>query len=1153
MKSYSSNVMINVKSILRLGFLLCSIFLLPNQDLKATHIVGGDLTYRCLGNNIYELRLTMRRDCFQGAANAQFDDPASIGIYDMTTNDLLTDLIGYPDGQLLINFNADDTLNEFLISDCSVVSGDVCVHTTIYVKTIVLPYRPTGYTLAYQRCCRNETLNNVVDPLNTGMTIVAELSGPAQLECNSSPQFRAYPPIYICVNKEISFDHHAIDFEDDSLVYSLCTPFAGGDKTNNKPQPPPEPPYDLVNWRPPYSLANLLGGDPLTIDPNTGVLSGNPGTVGQFVVGICVTAYKRGTGVMTGTTRRDFQYNVRMCRDVPVANFSAPSFDCHNKTLTVHFNNQSILADEYKWIFDYGNDSSATSTEVNPTYTFPQGGFYQVALIVNDSGLFCFDTIIHQIGVFNSQIDADFTYDVSSCSEEGIVLNVTDQSSGFETNFPACSYEWLLTVSPSGQIKASVLQNPTFNFDIDEPSTVFLAMVVTSCNGCSASQAVSFPVREIALQFNPNSDSICFGESTHILLNGDSDLIYTWSPLLGLDTNPPWNPLAHPGVSTPYFVTVTDGLCVVTGQTHVEVQQLPALAFGYDTDCKTLSAQFTNSSSSNAILYHWDFGVAPPIFSDTSNSKNPAFPFPGPGIYTVTLSSRDGCDVEISQAVTVNNLLDDIDDQLTNCFQNSIELNPDFNPLYTYTWSPAGGVSDPNSPNPSAIILDDTEFFVTITQASLPDCQITDSITVLIPDDFFVQAPPDTTNCTLSPVTLIAETNGNVELVWTDCNGTSLGTGPILIVDPDSTTCYMVTGTDSLGCSKSDIVVVSKPDPGFGVNIAPNDTAYCDIQIISLTATSIPGVKFEWFNADSALIGTGPTVMVTPGAPACFTVIGTDALGCQDEDEVCLTPVFFDLSISGNESICLGEAVTLSVTNNIPGQILSYSWTPNDTTITGAGTANATVHPSVTTTYTVVVTNDPLGCTDTLSAEVVVNLFDPLVIVITSDAPNDSIVLSEDVQLFVNQDPNFGYSWISSRPGENVPSVWNPVVTPTGPTTYTVTVVNAQGCIGTASITIRVANPPCNDEDIFLPTAFTPNGDGHNDVLYVRSNFVSTLELHIYNRWGEEVFKTNNISIGWDGKYKGERLAPDVFGYYMNVSCPNQRTFFKKGNITLLE
>ncbi|MEP6647800.1 MAG: gliding motility-associated C-terminal domain-containing protein [Saprospiraceae bacterium] len=1143
MNSYSSNVMITKKTILRIGILFSFFFALSIQDLKATHIVGGDLTYRCLGNNVYELKLTMRRDCFQGAADAQFDDPASIGIYDGTNHKLLKDIIGYPDGQLLINFNADDTLNEFLISDCSVISGDVCVHTTMYIKNIILPYRSTGYSLAYQRCCRNSTLNNIIDPLNTGMTIVAELSGAAQLGCNSSPQFLSYPPIYLCVNKDISFDDHAIDIEGDSLVYSLCTPYAGGDRDHNKPQPPPEPPFDLVNWKPPFSLANLMGGVPLKIDSKTGLLTGRPNSVGQFVIGLCVTAYKHGSGVMTGTTRRDFQFNVRMCRDVAVANFTAPALDCNNSSLTVQFNNQSVLADDYTWIFDYGNPNSATSNALNPSYTYPEEGFYQVALIVSDSGMFCHDTIIHQVGVFNTQINAGFTYDVSSCDETGITLNVHDQSNGFNPNFPAASYEWLLTISDPPQIIPSSQQNPTFHFDINSPTTALLAFVVTSTSGCSATHTASFPLREISLAFNTAGDSICRGESTTLLLNGDEDLTYSWLP----SVNDPVNPVVSPIENTSYSVTATDGLCVVTGQTAVAVQQLPVLEFGFTTSCKDLTAQFTNTSQ-NAHLYHWDFGVGNnQQTKDTSLLVTPVFTFPDSGIYTITLSSRDGCDVSVSHQITINAISETLDDQTINCFNPTIELNPVNNPGYIYHWS--DGLT---GSNPSVSVVDDKTFYVTISSPGLTGCEIVDSIRVIVPDPFTVEAGGDTTNCKFTPVTLTATTSGttgHLDLVW-KVKGITAGFGDHLVVTPDNTTTYSVTATDSLGCSRSDSVTVFKPDVGFLVYAFPStDTSYCDIQSIALHATSSEGVTFNWFNAGGSLIGTDSFVLVTPGMHACFKVVGTDPLGCQNRDSVCVTPTFFNLGITADQSICLNDAVTVSVINNLPGQNLSYSWLPG-----GEHEQSITVHPSVTTTYTVIVTNNDLGCTDTLVSHVVVNLFDPVNVSVSSSAPNDSIVLSEDVQLFVNQNPNFGYIWTSSG-GDIVPGVWNPVVTPTkdGANIYTVTVTNEHGCTGVASITIRVANPPCNDEDIFLPTGFTPNGDDVNDVLFVRSNFISTLELHIYNRWGQEVFHTNNQAVGWDGTFEGKRLAPDVFGYYMNITCPNGRSFHKKGNITLLE
>ncbi len=1140
MNSYSSNVMISTKTFLRLAILCCSIFLLSSQDLKATHIVGGDMTYRCLGNNVYEIKLTMRRDCFQGAADAQFDDPASIGIYDGTTHRLLTDLIGYPDGELLINFNADDTLNEFLVSDCSVVSGDVCVHTTMYLKTIILPYRATGYTLAYQRCCRNGTLNNLVEPLNTGMTIVAELSGQAQLECNSSPQFLAYPNIYICVNKEIDFDAHAVDMENDSLVYSLCTPFAGGDIQHNKPQPPPEPPYDLVVWKLPFSLSNLLGGVPLKIDPSTGHLSGKPNAVGQYVVGYCVTAYKRGTNIITGITRRDFQYNVRMCRDVPVANFTAPSLDCTNDNLTVTFNNQTILADDYKWIFDYGNPNSDTSILFNPTYTYSHEGFFQVALIVSDSGMFCHDTIIHEVGVFNSQINAEFTHEVSSCNENGIVINVHDQSTGFNPNFPAASYQWLLTVSSTGEVIPSTLQNPTFTINPDEPTTVCLSLVVTSTNGCSATQTECFQVRKIALAFNPDSGHICRGDSTNILLNGDNELTYTWTPTLGLGLIDPSNPIAFPDSTTMYDVTATDGECVVTGQTQVGVQQLPALAFSTETDCKSLTANFTNSSGGN--LYHWDFGV---VGNPGSDAMNPVFTFPDSGIYTIVLSSKDGCDVSTSQQITINAISETLDDQTINCFHPAIALNPVNNPGYLYSWS-----NGSHDPNPSVTVLDDTTFIVTISSPGLPGCEIVDSIRVIIPTPFTLDAGNNITNCNFADVTLNAILTGvspdDVVFDWV-ANMQHKGATQTIVVNPDSTTVYYITATDSLGCSKTDSVKISKSDPGFVVDI-PADSTYCDQQIITLNASSIAGVTFAWFNEVGDTIGTEASIDVAPGLPACFRVVGTDHLGCQSDSIVCLTPTYLNLGITGGQGICLDGEATICVTNLNTEQNLNYLWN------TDAVTSCITVSPVETTPYAVIVTNADLGCSDTLYSTVTVNLFDPVDVLITSNALHDSIILTEDVQLFVNQNPNFGYSWTASN-GEIVPSVWNPVITPgtAGDITYTVTVTNEFGCKGVASITIRVSNPPCNDEDIFLPTAFTPNGDNVNDVLFVRSNFISTLDLHIYNRWGQEVFKTNDQLKGWDGTFKGERLSPDVFGYYMNITCPNGRSFSKKGNITLLE
>ena len=98
-----------------------------------------------------------------------------------------------------------------------------------------------------------------------------------------------------------------------------------------------------------------------------------------------------------------------------------------------------------------------------------------------------------------------------------------------------------------------------------------------------------------------------------------------------------------------------------------------------------------------------------------------------------------------------------------------------------------------------------------------------------------------------------------------------------------------------------------------------------------------------------------------------------------------------------------------------------------------------------------------------------------------------------------------------------------------------------------------VITDECNDGVVYLPTGFTPNNDGINDVLFIRSNFITDVYLTIYDRWGEKLFETNDVNKGWDGTFKGKALDQGVYGYYMTFTCNNGEQFFKKGNITLIK
>jgi gliding motility-associated-like protein len=114
-------------------------------------------------------------------------------------------------------------------------------------------------------------------------------------------------------------------------------------------------------------------------------------------------------------------------------------------------------------------------------------------------------------------------------------------------------------------------------------------------------------------------------------------------------------------------------------------------------------------------------------------------------------------------------------------------------------------------------------------------------------------------------------------------------------------------------------------------------------------------------------------------------------------------------------------------------------------------------------------------------------------------------------------------------------------------------ITDAFGCSNTDSVSVVVKEVTCEEPVIYIPNAFTPNGDNNNDFVYVRGNTIRELEFKIYDRWGEKVFETTDPKKGWDGYYKGKLATPAVYVYYVEAICFDNQRFFKKGNITLIK
>lgn len=288
---------------------LIGIILMISSSSFASHIVGGEVYYDSLGNDQYRVTFEVYRDC----SGTDFDDPLQYTVF----ND---------DGSIFsvysIPLPEPDTLPIVYDDPCVTPPNDICIERAIYIDTITMPATPDGYYITYQRCCWAANILNIVDPGSWGLTITTRVPGTNLVgnEDNNCARFNNYPPIVLCSNNTLDFDHSATDPDGDSLVYFMCTPKTLSIATTGVAEPNPEAPapYADVNWETGYTgIAPLGPGSNITLDPATGAMEITPNQLGTFVAGVCVQEYR--DGVLINEKMRIFGYRVVSCEvEVPL-------------------------------------------------------------------------------------------------------------------------------------------------------------------------------------------------------------------------------------------------------------------------------------------------------------------------------------------------------------------------------------------------------------------------------------------------------------------------------------------------------------------------------------------------------------------------------------------------------------------------------------------------------------------------------------------------------------------------------------------------------------------------------------------------------------------------------------------------------------------
>ncbi|GAA4386974.1 gliding motility-associated C-terminal domain-containing protein [Hymenobacter koreensis] len=284
---------------------LALLFALP---ARATHIVGGELGMQYQTGDLYRLTLTLYFDAINGNVGA-LDPDATAGIFEQGTN------------RRIRNITLPLTQNTFVpYTNIACTIGSLSTRQLVYTAALELPANvynnPRGYYVAVERCCRNNSISNIVGPGNAGQVYYLEF--PAVVRNNqafrdSSP--RIFPPLsdYACLNELFYFDFGGTDSDGDSLAYEMSTPLNGNaNSLDPRPSQPSAQPYSLITWNAGLSQSAQMPGAPtLSVDGRSGRLTVRPTRLGLFVFGVKCSEFRR--GIKIGEVRRDFQLLVINC------------------------------------------------------------------------------------------------------------------------------------------------------------------------------------------------------------------------------------------------------------------------------------------------------------------------------------------------------------------------------------------------------------------------------------------------------------------------------------------------------------------------------------------------------------------------------------------------------------------------------------------------------------------------------------------------------------------------------------------------------------------------------------------------------------------------------------------------------------------------
>lgn len=826
----------------------------------------------------------------------------------------------------------------------------------------------------------------------------------------------------------------------------------------------------------------------------------------------------------------------------------APGITVGCSPMTVTFNNTSPgIGNTYSWNFGDGTIvNSLTADPVSHIFTTAvRDTFYVKLKATNECGV---DSMSYAIVVSPNTIKLDFAIngnEQTGCSPHAVkFINNSKGASSFTWNFG------------DGNIINTQKNIDTITHTFQSSGTYVVTLQAT--NGCSDTTStetiIVYPTPIAAF----NMDAACLADTVSFTNLSQTATSYQWQFGDGTTSTEknPKHKYQNPGI---YTITLkafqfNNPGSVCTDSISKQLQLGPSGTFSYTSGflCNNKAAVF-QVQTTNTDTFIFDFGDGTQQ-TTTSNTVSHVYANAGTYLPSVTLKNNAGCEVVLTgidpvKADKIKAGFHAVKQQL--CGSTSITFSDTshaFFGIVSQQWNFGDGTTATGKNIPHTYTTGGT-YSVEMIVVGNSGCSdtIRQQVSVIVNNIPVAAIQADATSCagyTIPFTSTIQSADAINILQWTINNGVTNNNASFsnAFSQAGDYTVRLIAGTVN-GCYDTVLHNIHiNPSPNVR---ASNDVNICRGNDTRLNATSSNPVN--WSPVAGLSCADCPSPIAAPLITTPYVVQTTNNFGCSGYDTVVVTVIQpLQLTVSPDDSICIGQSANL-----LASGATSYSWSPavglNSTSI-----SNPTANPIITTRYRVV-GYDGYNCfTDTafvllaIGQYPTVNLGPDLTLSTGTLHPLTTVIQNGPV-------PTWRWTPSTDLSCDDCPL---PIATIKKNTSYIVNITNNYGCNARDTIGIKVF---CENSQVFIANAFTPDNDGVNDILFVQGKGIAQVKtLRIFNRWGEVVFERssfgpNDPAYGWDGKIKGVAGGPDVFVFTAEVICENGSVFNYKGNVSIIK